>query len=90
MNLAALTSSRGPGQGIREGYKYLGLGMQFASGIILFVVGGYLLDRWLGTTPAFTIAGTLLGATLSFVNVYFKLKALTEAERKRREGGSDR
>ncbi len=64
--------------------------MQFAGGIILFVVGGYLMDRWLGTVPAFTIAGTLLGAALSFVNVYFKLKALTDADRRHREPGSDR
>jgi F0F1-type ATP synthase assembly protein I len=88
--LAALTSNRGPGRGIGEGYKYLGLGMQFAGGIILFVVGGYLMDRWLGTMPAFTIAGTLFGATLSFVNVYLKLKALTDAERKQRERAGDR
>ena len=58
--------------------------MQFAGGIIVFVVGGYLLDRWLGTMPAFTIAGTLLGAALSFVNVYLKLQAISDDDRSRR------
>jgi F0F1-type ATP synthase assembly protein I len=59
--------------------------MQFAAGIIFFVVCGFALDRWLGTMPAFTIVGTLFGATLSFVNVYMKLKAISDAERKRRK-----
>lgn len=62
----------------------LGLGMQFAAGIIFFVICGFALDRWLGTTPGFTVAGTVFGATLSFINVYLKLKAISDAERKRR------
>jgi len=61
--------------------------MQFAGGIITFVAGGFLLDRWLGTMPAFTIAGTLLGAALSFINVYVKLQALGDSQRKGRGGG---
>lgn len=64
--------------------------MQFAGGIIFFVIGGYLMDRWLGTMPAFTVAGTLLGATLSFVNVYLKLKSLADAEREHHAEGGDR
>jgi hypothetical protein len=38
----------------------------------------------LGLTPAFTIIGTLVGATLSFVWVHTKLRADAEAERRRR------
>ena len=59
--------------------------MQFAAGIIFFVLGGYFLDSWLGTTPAFTVAGTLFGATVSFINLYVKLKAMSDAERERRK-----
>ena len=58
-----------------------------ASGIIFFVVGGYALDAWLGTMPVLTILGTLVGATLSFVNVYVKLSAISDAERERRKRG---
>ncbi len=86
-DLIRLSSSRRPERALGEGYRLLGLGMQFAGGIIIFVVGGYLLDRWLGTTPAFTIAGTLLGAGLSFVNVYLKLQAISEDDRRKRTGG---
>lgn len=87
-HLIRLSSSREPERALGEGYRLLGLGMQFAGGIIIFVVGGYLLDRWLGTMPALTIVGTLLGAALSFVNVYLKLQAIGGGDRgKRGKGG---
>jgi len=63
----------------------LTLGFAFAGGVILFAGVGFLLDRWLGWTPALTIAGTLVGSGLSFYNVYTKIRAETEADRKRTE-----
>jgi F0F1-type ATP synthase assembly protein I len=58
-----------------EGYKYVSLGLTFAGGIILFMGLGLLLDRWLHLLPLFTIAGTVIGAVLSFLSVYRKLQA---------------
>jgi F0F1-type ATP synthase assembly protein I len=49
------------------------MGLRFAGGIVLFVVGGLFLDRWLGTSPLFILVGTLVGAVLSFVSVYREL-----------------
>lgn len=66
---------RTPGREIGEGYSHVALGCTFAAGIVLFMAGGFALDRWLGLTPLFTIAGTLVGAVLSFLNVYWKLQA---------------
>lgn len=63
------------GRAIGEGYKYVSLGMTFAGGIILFMAAGLLLDRWLHVLPLFTVAGTLIGAVLSFLSVYRKLQA---------------
>jgi F0F1-type ATP synthase assembly protein I len=60
---------------IGEGYKYVAMGATFAAGIIAFMLGGYALDRWLGLTPIFTIGGTVVGAVLSFLYVYFQLEA---------------
>jgi F0F1-type ATP synthase assembly protein I len=57
------------------GYKYVSLGISFALGIVLFMGLGFLLDRWLKLSPLFTLAGTLLGAVLSFVWVFNKLRA---------------
>lgn len=52
------------------GQKYFAVGLKFAGGVILFMAGGYGLDRWLGSLPAFTVAGTLAGVGLSFLSVY--------------------
>ena len=65
---------------VGDGYRYVALGITFGLGTILFMGVGFALDRWLHWTPWLTIAGTLLGAFLSFVNVYTKL----EMERRER------
>jgi F0F1-type ATP synthase assembly protein I len=71
-----------PEQEPGEGYKYISLGFTFAGGIVVFMAGGWALDRWLLLTPLFTILGTLLGAVLSFLHVYWRL-ADDEARKKR-------
>jgi F0F1-type ATP synthase assembly protein I len=65
----------GSSQEVGGGYRYVSLGFTFAGGIILFMGMGFLLDRWLGWTPILTVVGTLAGAVLSFLNVYWKLQA---------------
>ncbi len=63
-----------------EGYKLVGLGGTLAAAIILFMLGGLALDRWLRLTPLFTLVGTAVGAILGFVNVYWKVQAEIDAE----------
>lgn len=70
-----MTDPSGAPREVGEGYKYVSLGLTFAAGIIFFMGMGWLLDRWLGWTPVLTVAGTLVGAVLSFLNVYWKLQA---------------
>ena len=65
----------GSSRELGEGYKYVSLGLTFAGGIILFMGVGFLLDRWLGWMPVLTVAGTLIGAVMSFLNIYWKLQA---------------
>ena len=86
----------GSSRELGEGYKYVSLGLTFAGGIILFMGVGFLLDRWLGWMPILTVAGTLFGAIMSFLNIYWKLQAderKYDAEHdaarqaKKREGG---
>jgi F0F1-type ATP synthase assembly protein I len=60
----------------------MALGLAFAAGIILFMGAGYGLDRWLGTMPIGTVAGTLVGAVLSFLSVYRRLMAGEKKARK--------
>jgi F0F1-type ATP synthase assembly protein I len=85
----------GSSREVGEGYKYVSLGLTFAGGIIFFMGMGFLLDRWLGWMPILTVTGTLVGAVLSFLNVYWKLQAdereydaeHAAARRKRKEPG---
>ena len=66
---------KGSEQGVGAGYKYVSLGLTFAGGILLFMAAGYALDRWIGTLPWLTLAGTIVGAVLSFLSVYRRLMA---------------
>lgn len=70
-----MAADRGPDKGMALGQKYFAVGLRFAGGIIMFMLGGLGLDRWLHTVPLFTIAGTLIGAVLSFLSVYRELVA---------------
>ena len=74
-------------QQVGAGYKYVSLGITFAGGIILFMGVGYWLDRRFGLMPIGTLAGTLLGAFLSFMVVYRRLQADAERDRARRAAG---
>lgn len=79
---------RGPVSGFGLGHKYLALGFRFAGGIILFMLAGLALDRWLGLMPLLTIAGTLAGATLSFLSVYHELTRDEAKARQRKADGT--
>jgi F0F1-type ATP synthase assembly protein I len=76
-----------PGREMGEGYRLVALGMNFAGGVIIFALAGLWLDRRLGSIPAFTIGGTLLGLVLSFLNIYWKLAAYEKRHREEQEKG---
>lgn len=82
-----MAARRGPQSGFGLGHKYLALGFRFAGGVILFMLAGLGLDRWLGLTPVGTVAGTLVGASLSFLSVYRELMADEAKARRDRQGG---
>ncbi len=63
-------NARDSGAALREASSYLGLGMQLAGGMALFMLGGYALDRWLGTMPWLMVIGGLLGMGALFVKLF--------------------
>jgi ATP synthase protein I len=60
--------------------KYVGLGIQFALSILLFLYLGQWLDRRVGTNGLFTLLGVFLGAGAAFYSMYRKLMADQRAE----------
>lgn len=65
---------RAYGTGMREAGPYLGLGIQIAASMALFVGGGIALDRWAGTEPW----GVLIGAALGLASVLAMLVRLVK------------
>lgn len=63
----------------------LGMAIEIAVILVLFIAGGFALDRWLGTLPLFMILGTVLGSIGLFTKHKYrydlKMDAL-EAERR--------
>lgn len=82
-----MTRRQGRASEVGAGYRYVSLGLAFAGGILLFMAAGYGIDRWLGILPFGTIAGTLVGAVLSFLSVYRRLMA--DEARSREERSRD-
>jgi len=48
--------------------RSMSVGYGAIAAILLFSVGGYVLDRWLGTSPWLFIVGALVGLSLAFVS----------------------
>ena len=63
---------------------YLGLGLQFAAAILLFVYLGQWLDRRLGTEPWLLLIGVFVGAGGGFYSIYRKLMADLRRDEERR------
>lgn len=40
----------------------LGMAIEIAVILVLFIAGGFAIDRWLGTLPLFMILGTVFGS----------------------------
>ncbi|MFH1140461.1 MAG: AtpZ/AtpI family protein [Chloroflexota bacterium] len=57
-------------RGVALALRLMGLGWYIAISIILGIVGGWWLDRWLGTLPIFTILGVIVGSGVAFYGVY--------------------
>lgn len=64
---------------LRAGAQYMGLGLQFAGAIILFLYVGQWVDRRLGTDPWGLYIGVFTGFGAGFLSLY---RTLTEAERR--------
>ena len=69
----------------------LARGMDIALTLLVFLVAGYLLDRWLGTTPWFTIGLVLFASIGTFVRLKYTYDVAMdrlEAERRAVRAGN--
>ena len=65
--------------------SFAGAGLQFAVSIVLFVFIGQWIDKKLGSSPLFLLAGVFLGGGAAFYSMYRKLSAVQKADDERRK-----
>lgn len=66
--------------------EVLGVGMQFAASILVFLFVGRWLDGKLGTEPWLLLTGVMVGAAAGFFSIYRQLViAPRDRERRRKE-----
>jgi ATP synthase protein I len=61
-----------------ERTSYMMVGVQFALSIIIGLVIGYYLDKWLKTFPLMTIFWLLIGFAAGLKNLYRELKKVAK------------
>ncbi len=70
--------------GRKEYWEHLALvsqvGLTMAGSIILFLLAGFLLDRWLGTRGLFTVVFILLGIVGGGYTVYRQIMKLDDED----------
>ncbi len=60
-----------------------GVGITFVVATAGATIGGYFIDRWLGTTPWLTLLGIVVGIAAGFRDLFRSIK---RAERQERNG----
>lgn len=63
----------GPPPPSNEAGRVLGVGLQFAGAIVLFLFAGKWVDSKLGTAPWFLLLGVLIGLIGGFISLYRQL-----------------
>ena len=65
----------GPRPASNEAGRVLGVGLQFAAAVVLFLFAGKWVDSKLGTEPWFLLLGVLVGLVGGFISLYRQLNA---------------
>jgi ATP synthase protein I len=70
-------SSSGPGSDpVRGAVEFLTLGLTVAVALLVCAALGYLVDRWLGTSPWFTLVGVVLGIAAAVLLTVSRVRRL--------------
>lgn len=82
---AASSTRRGLWVGLDQAW---GMSTELLAAILTWTGIGWLVDRWLGTSPWFVAFGALLGNACGLYLVWLRGKQMDEAERRAREGAA--
>ena len=62
--------------------QFIGIGWYIATAIVLGTLGGWWLDRQVGSAPLFLLLGLALGLTVGFYGVYRMMMSFTSSQRR--------
>ena len=65
--------------------SFAGAGLQFAITLVIFLFLGQWIDKKLGSSPIFLLAGVFVGGAGAFYSMYRKLSAAQKADDERRK-----
>jgi F0F1-type ATP synthase assembly protein I len=71
-------------KGLGDASPYLSIGISLAGAMLVYVGIGYLVDRWLGTSPTYLIVGSVAGMISFFIQLFRLTKEMTTREDKRK------
>ena len=77
--------SEKPGKDELNISSFAGVGLQFAISIVAFLFLGQWVDRKLGSSPVFLLAGVFIGGGAAFYSMYRRLTAAQKADDERRK-----
>jgi ATP synthase protein I len=61
---------------VRGAVEFLTLGLTVAVALVVCAALGYLVDRWLGTSPWFTLVGVVLGIVAAVLLTVSRVRRL--------------
>jgi F0F1-type ATP synthase assembly protein I len=54
-----------------------GIGLYFAASVLVPLLGGVALDRFLGTAPVFVLVGLVVGLAAGATGIWLKVRELS-------------
>jgi ATP synthase protein I len=79
---------RAPRHGGPQAGDMMGVGLQFAASILLFLFLGMWADRRLGTDPWLLIVGVFVGGTAGFWSMYRRLVVEPRMKQRDKDDGT--
>jgi F0F1-type ATP synthase assembly protein I len=73
----------------RDITPYIGLGLQLAVSIVVFLFFGRLVDSWLGTDPVFMVIGAFIGCAGGMISVIRTVLKHDEIKKRKKQPHED-
>jgi len=80
------TQHNSPGRALAQYGEYMGLGLEFAGSLLVFILIGRYLDGRYGCEPWLTLAGCVMGFVAGFYNLFKTLSKLSDRKRSKDKG----